>query len=131
MTPRRGDPFVVVPTRYRREHSDWSNAEVAAHLDLLMASYQVGGKFDTPNVAPAYLAGRAGALDALIDRGAFVEVGDSWQLADYAELYDESRKLRPHLPNAQRAADAESKLERGEPLTEAERKALQRAKGQR
>lgn len=125
---RKGDPFVVVPVRYRREHSDWSNAEVAAWLDLLMASYQVGGTFDTPNVARAYLGGRAGALDALIDRGAFVEIGDSWQLADYVELYDESKRLRPYLPNAVRVADAEAKLERGEPLTEAERKALQRSK---
>ena len=125
---RQGDPFVVVPIRYRREHSDWSNAEVAAWLDLLMASYQVGGTFDTPNVARAYLGGRAGALDALIDRGAFVEDGDTWRLADYAELYDESRRLRPYLPNAVRVADAEAKLERGDPLTEAERKALQRSK---
>jgi hypothetical protein len=127
-TRSRGEPFVVVPIRYRREHSTWSNAEVAAWLDLLMASYQVGGRFDSPNVARAYLSGRAGALDSLIERGAFVEVGDDWQLADYAELYDESKKLRSYVPNAKRVSEAEAKLERGEPLTEAERKALQRSK---
>lgn len=127
-TRKVGEPFVVVPIRYRREHATWSNAEVAAWLDLLMVSYQVGGIFDSPNVARAYLGGRGGALDALIERGAFVEVGDTWQLADYVALYDESRRLRPYLPNAVRVADAEAKLERGEPLTEAERKALQRSK---
>jgi hypothetical protein len=86
-----------------------------------MVSYQTGGSFDSPNVARAYLGGRAGALDALIERGAFIEVGDDWRLADYTALYDESRKLPSYLPNALRVADAEAKLERGEPLTEAER----------
>ena len=121
------EPFVVVPVRFRREHGSWTNAEVAAWLDLLMASYQVGGTFDNPNVARAYLGGRAGALDALIERGAFIEDGDDWRLADYAELYD-GRKLRDRKSQAERLANAEAKIKAGEPLTDAERAARHRAR---
>lgn len=121
------EPFVVVPVRFRREHASWTNAEAAAWLDLLMASYTVGGSFDNPNVARAYLGGRAGALDALIERGAFIEDGDEWRLADYAELYD-GRKLRDRLSQAERLAEAEAKIKAGKPLTDAERAARHRAR---
>jgi hypothetical protein len=124
----RDDPrFVVQPLRFRRDHAGWSNGEVAAWLDLFLASYHVGGSFDSPNVARAFLGGRGGALDALIERGAFVEDGDEWHLADYAELY-EGRTLRNRKTQAERLAEAEAAIAAGEPLTNAERLARHRAR---
>lgn len=128
----RSDRFVFVPLRFRREHRDWSNAEHAAWLDLFLASFEVEGTFDSPEVARAYLGPRAAALDALIARDEFVEQDDgTWILADYLEMYDR-RRPRHYKTLAERLADADAKQARGEPLEPIERwarwKARQKAK---
>lgn len=128
----RSDRFVFVPLRFRREHREWSNAEHAAWFDLFLASFEVEGTFDSPEVARAYLGPRAAALDALMARDEFVEQDDgTWILADYLELYDR-RRPRHYKTLAERLADADAKQARGEPLEPIERwarwKARQKAK---
>lgn len=114
------DRFVFVPLRFRREHREWSNAEHAAWVDLLLASLEVEGRFDSLEVARAYLGPRAAALDALIARGAFAEFEGAWSLSDYHELYD-GRRPRHYKTLAQRLADADAREARGEPLLPIER----------
>lgn len=116
----RRDRFVFVPLRLRRDHRDWSNAEHAAWFDLFLASFEVEGRFDSIDVARAYLGPREAALDALISRGAFVELDGTWSLTDYLELYD-GRRPRHYKTLAQRLADADAKQARGEPLEPIER----------
>ena len=90
-----------MPLRLRREHRDWTNAEHAAWLDLFLASFEVEGRFDSLDVARAYLGPRAAALDALLSRGAFIEFQGTWSLSDYLELYD-GRRPRHYRTLAQR-----------------------------
>jgi hypothetical protein len=121
------DRFVFLPLRFRREHRDWSDAEHAAWLDLFLASIEVDGTFDSVDVARAYLGPRGDALDALIARGAIVEVDGTWALADFLELYD-GRRPRHYKTLAQRLADADAKQARGEPLLSIERWARWKAR---
>lgn len=88
--PRREERFVKLLTGVRRAHRDWSNAEHAAWLDLLLACYELDGRFESLEVARAFLGGRAGALDALVARGELIETDSGeWLVAYYAELYDQ------------------------------------------
>jgi hypothetical protein len=125
------DRFVYLPVRFRREHREWSNSEHAAWLDLFLASLEVEGRFDSIEVARAYLGNRAGALEALMARDAFIDVDGFWMLADFLELYD-GRRPRHYKTLAERLADADARQARGEALLPIERwarwKARQRAK---
>jgi hypothetical protein len=120
----KDDLFVAIPLRIRQEHADWSNAEHAAWLDLFMASYPLGGTIESLEVARAYLGRRAAALPALVQRGAFAEVEDGWRLADYDVIYDGKARRS----NAERVALAAEKQKRGEPLSWADYKALERSR---
>ena len=121
ISPReRTERFASIPTAIRREQRDWSNAEHSAWLDLFLASLELEGTFDSLEVARAYLGSRAGALDRLIARGAFIEVDGVWLLTDYLELYD-GRRPRHYRTLAQRVADADAREARGEALLPIER----------
>jgi hypothetical protein len=124
----RAARFVTVPLRVRREHRNWSAAEHAAWLDLLCASYEVGGYFDSPDVARAFLGSRAGALDALIARRAFVEIDGDWLLVDYHVLYDERRLPRRLRTIDEHLATAEQKIANGVALSPIERWARWKAR---
>ena len=123
----RVERYVRLPLTVRREHRDWSNAEHAAWTDLMLAGYEARGRFESLDLIRAYLGPRAGALDALIERGELVEEDGEWIFPAYFDLYGSDGKLQ-RRSQAERLQDAADKMARGERLTDAEYAARHRAK---
>lgn len=127
MTVERRDRYVRLPIAVRREHRDWSGGEHAAWVDLLLAAYEVRGRFESIDLVRAYLGPRAAALDALIERAELVEEDGEWIMPAYFDLYGEDGKLQ-RKSGELRLQDAADKMARGERLTDAEYAARHRAR---
>lgn len=123
----RRERYVRMPLTVRREQREWSNAEVAAWRDIFLAAYEVRGRFESLDLIRAYLGPRAGALDALIERGELVEEADEWIFPFYFDLYGSDGKLQ-RRSQAERLQDAADKMARGERLSDAEYAARHRAR---
>jgi hypothetical protein len=99
---------------------------------LLLAAYEHRGIFESLELIRV-LVSDPGAVDALIQRGELASPdGETWTLGYYWSLYDsEGRFLLSRIDRKsqeQRLAEADEKLERGEPLTNADYQARHRAK---
>ena len=125
----REDRYFRIPTSFRREMRDCPDGPYAAAVDLLLASYDLGGTFESEAIARAMLGRRVRHFAELKRRGMLVDRPDGQlELTLYAALYDGDGKPRSRKSRDERLQDAAAKLDRGEPLTDAETAARHRAR---